>query len=601
LSKKILLITSLLIANLISTNLYSKELHKSSKIYKVHLYQNQAKIYRKTNIQLKKGHNKIIIKELPEVLYDWSVRAMLPKMYKGKILSIAVEKKALIKKREKKVQTIESKINALKDKDQILLDELSSLNYQKKFINSILNFTKETATTELKTRIPQVAIWDKTLVYATKKIKKIQSKKREVEKKRKELGKKVQLLEYKLSQLVGYKYFKSYQKLNKAQIQNQKSLSIQTFSNLNEEYAIKKRFLQSNQGKLNIEKRIFLNIFSSKDKKVELNFTYFVPNTYWLMRYDIRADEKNKKINMIIHGKIYQKSGEDWKNVELTLSTGSPISSISPPTLSYWFLDIKKQNRYPNKSNYDKRIRKKYSKKFESGAPISKNDAIPQSSIKQKFSSFEINFPLKQTILSSNKYQKKYVKEFKLKGKDNLEFYYQVIPEKSNKAYLRVKTKNITSIPWLAGKAQLFLNKEFMGKTFISYTPINKKRDLVLGIEKRIEVKKRLLKKYENKSGIFGGNRQIRYSYQVTVLNQMDKKCKISLKDILPISRNSKIKVEIENLNFPYIKNKKTINSTEYKAGIKKWNFLLKPSMTRKINYDIVVTFNKELKINGLK
>ncbi len=590
----------------IPTFVTAKDINIKSKIDTVHLYQNRAKIYRNTTFKLKRGNNKIILTDLPEALYDWSIRGILPKNYPGKILSISVEKKSLIKKRQKKVQEIESKLNKLKEKDKILLDELTSINSQKKFIDSILDFTNETASKELATRIPKIEVWDKTLKYTTKKIKRLQSEKRTIEKKRKDLGKKVQVLEYELSQLVGYKYFQNYQKLNEAIMHNQTSLAVQSFGNFNRDYARKKNLLKANDGKLDIEKRVILNIYSTKEKEINFQFNYIVPNTYWVMRYDIRASKVKRKVNISIHGNINQSSGEDWNDVKLILSTGAPVSSIRVPILSYWFLDIDyPQKKYRDNFSYYKS--KKSSRKKGSAVAdemdnsISKISNVPQSSVKQKGSSFEITFPIRQTILSSSKYQKKFIKEFKLEGGKDLDFYYQVVPAKSNVSYLRVKAKNTTSIPWLTGKAQLFFEQEFMGITSLLYTPIKQKRDLVLGVENRITSKKILIKKFEDKSGVFGGNRQIKYSYQITTHNKTAKLSKIILNDTLPISRNKKITVEIKNLNIPFMKDKKTLNSYEYKIGKRKWELKLQPGEKRKINYDVVITFDKETKVKGLK
>ena len=590
----------------IPTFVTAKDINIKSKIDTVHLYQNRAKIYRNTTFKLKRGNNKIILTDLPEALYDWSIRGILPKNYPGKILSISVEKKSLIKKRQKKVQEIESKLNKLKEKDKILLDELTSINSQKKFINSILDFTNETASKELATRIPKIEVWDKTLKYTTKKIKRLQSEKRTIEKKRKDLGKKVQVLEYELSQLVGYKYFQNYQKLNEAIMHNQTSLAVQSFGNFNRDYARKKNLLKANDGKLDIEKRVILNIYSTKEKEINFQFNYIVPNTYWVMRYDIRASKVKRKVNISIHGNINQSSGEDWNDVKLILSTGAPVSSIRVPILSYWFLDIDyPQKKYRDNFSYYKSKKSSRSKGLavtdEMDNSISKISNVPQSSVKQKGSSFEITFPIRQTILSSSKYQKKFIKEFKLEGGKDLDFYYQVVPAKSNVSYLRVKAKNTTSIPWLTGKAQLFFEQEFMGITSLLYTPIKQKRDLVLGVENRITSKKILIKKFEDKSGVFGGNRQIKYSYQITTHNKTGKLSKIILNDTLPISRNKKITVEIKNLNVPFMKDKKTLNSYEYKIGKRKWELKLQPGEKRKINYDVVITFDKETKVKGLK
>ncbi len=163
--------------------LTSNEKIIKSKIQAVKLYQNQAQITRATEIDLKKGNNIIIIGGLPRTLYDWSIKSKLPRSFKRKILSLEVEKKALLSKRQKKISIIEKKLENLREADLVLLDNLKNIRSQLDFLKSILTFTEKTASKELVTRIPQVKVWDNTLTYVMKKKRSFLAVKRKIEKK----------------------------------------------------------------------------------------------------------------------------------------------------------------------------------------------------------------------------------------------------------------------------------------------------------------------------------------------------------------------------------------------------------------------------------
>lgn len=572
-----------------------------SKIVSVKLYQNQAKINRYSRIALTSGLNTIILGGLPESLHDWSVKGRLPKKYSGKILSVEIEKKALLNKRQRGIVKIEKKLEELRERDLELLDDLKSIKSQQAFLDSIVTFTNQTASKELATRLPQIKVWGDTLKYVTGKRKSLLAQKRQIEKNREVIGKKIQKWEFELSQIAGYSYFRNYQALNKVTLENRAAMNIQQFANIAERYAEKKKLLKRPTGKVEIEKRLIINIHSKKTATIDFFFSYIMPSTFWQMQYDVRASSESKKINLILFGNVYQKTGEDWNEVRLSLSTGSPVNAIQPPSLHAWYLDI---YHVPKASvaSYDKKaLGRAYAKEYPKSGAMKDEEEAPESQIKERGPYVEIALPLQQTILSSTKYQKKYIQEFNLSGHKKIRLYYELIPSQVRSGFLKVNITNTTSLPWLPGVAQIFLENEFMGKATMPYIPKGKNEELVLGMETRLTSQKELVKKFEDTSGIFGGKRRILYQYKITIENQLPKTTEVAVLDVIPISRNKKIQVEIANLSEPFFEDDAFKKTTEYAHGVRKWKLEIHPHKRRVITYDIVVTHEKDIRVQGIQ
>ncbi len=136
-----------------------------------------------------------------------------------------MEQKALVQKRQRNIVTIEEKLEGLREKDQVCIDELKNINSQEKFLNSILEFTNATVSKELATRIPQISLWDNTLEYVSTKMNNLLREKRKIEKEREKIGKEIQKWEFELSQIAGTTYFRNYQTLNKAILDNRSALN----------------------------------------------------------------------------------------------------------------------------------------------------------------------------------------------------------------------------------------------------------------------------------------------------------------------------------------------------------------------------------------
>lgn len=74
----------------------------------------------------------------------------------------------------------------------------------------------------------------------------------------------------------------------------------------------------------------------------DFTVTYFVPSAGWLPLYDFRVNELNQPLNLIYSANIFQSTGENWDDVNLTLSTNSPSLNNEKPVLDTWFIDRRK-------------------------------------------------------------------------------------------------------------------------------------------------------------------------------------------------------------------------------------------------------------------
>ncbi len=578
----------------------------NSKITAVKLFTNRAEITRLSTIKLQKGLNTILIEGLPDNLYDWSVRGSLPEKFNGKIVSMEISRQALLEKRRKKIAEIEKMLEELRDRDAGLADDLANIQGQDQFINSINDFTRQTASKDLQTRIPQTELWGSTIEYTAKKKKELQNSARAIQKKRRDLAKEIQKWEFDLVQIGGSSYFSSYQKINRAMEKNIAQNQVQQYSDVTDQYAQQQSYLQSDTSGIDTEKRLLLNIYSASDGETEFSLIYMIPNTYWQMMYDFRASKVNNEIEVILYANIYQKTGEDWEGINLSLSTGEPLTNIALPYLPPWFLNAYRaeNDEYGAGMSYKKAespSRKYMAEEKSAMADKKENAPIPESKVTAAGFNFEVSFPIRQTIESSDKYQKKLIKSYALKSSKGLKYYFETVPESSGKIFLMAKTTNQTELPWIGGEAQVFLENEFIGKVDIPNTPVDKEQNLVLGIAPDMEAKKELVKKYNDTSGVFGGNLRIVYSYKITVENNSKESREIAVLDNFPVSNSKEIEVEIKNLSMPFVSDEAIKKTTEYQQGIRKYILNLAPGGKKEISYDAYITYDKELTIDGLK
>ena len=84
--------------------------------------------------------------------------------------------------------------------------------------------------------------------------------------------------------------------------------------------------------------RITVVVMASGDGEAELSLSYMVSNAWWWPQYDVRAaiaKDATSQSTVGVHyrASITQRTGEDWTNVDLTLSTASPQQGTAIPKL----------------------------------------------------------------------------------------------------------------------------------------------------------------------------------------------------------------------------------------------------------------------------
>jgi uncharacterized protein (TIGR02231 family) len=67
---------------------------------------------------------------------------------------------------------------------------------------------------------------------------------------------------------------------------------------------------------------------------VQLDLRYVVSGAQWTASYDIRIQSSDQSMSLTYYGLVSQSTGEDWPNVQLSLSTATPSKGGVPPTLA---------------------------------------------------------------------------------------------------------------------------------------------------------------------------------------------------------------------------------------------------------------------------
>jgi hypothetical protein len=79
--------------------------------------------------------------------------------------------------------------------------------------------------------------------------------------------------------------------------------------------------------------------------------SYNTTEANWFASYDLKVNNVVEPVTLNMRANVIQSSGEEWKDVKLTLSTGSPTINNNKPEITPWFLEFNKVNILVTQNN----------------------------------------------------------------------------------------------------------------------------------------------------------------------------------------------------------------------------------------------------------
>jgi uncharacterized protein (TIGR02231 family) len=333
---------------------------------------------------------------------------------------------------------------------------------------------------------------------------------------------------------------------------------------------------------------IIIAVAAKEAVNAKFTFNYATTNARWTPIYDLRATDINNPINLYFKSKISQTTGEDWKNIYMTLSTGNPAQGGAKPILSPWYLS------FYNPYVYDDKISsmKKESRKLDapSSAPKEYNEVSGKTTTLESYTTVvetqtnvEYKISIPYTVMSDGKEAMIDVQNYTLPA----QYQYYCVPKLDVDAFLMARINGWEQYSLLSGEINLFYEGTYVGKSYLDVRNTNDTLDISLGRDKNIVVTRTKIKDYQSRQFI-GANKKDTYGWEIIVKNKKKQSIDIVLEDQIPLTTDKDIVIE-----------KIEISDAEYNETTGKllWKMKLNTgeSKTFKLSYSVKYPKDKTL------
>jgi len=398
----------------------AKELEVDSKISRVCVYTSSAFVDRRTHLELEKGNYQIIFPDIVPEIDEASLKTSAEGTAAIKLFGAQVKKEYLEEVPSERIKILNQEIQILEDQIVNLENIKSILEEKREFLNSITSFSQSQIPQDLITHMPQVDDLKSILDFLDDELRNNYQQYVDAEIQIRDLKKKLEVLKNELSQISGI------------------------------------------QRKL--KRSIVVDIEVLEKGSLDLVVSYLVKGASWNPLYDARANFEKSEIELVYYGVIKQISGEDWIEVDGTLSTAKPIIGGDMPEITPWFIRPYQPLRAEDKvygapaPTFQETLKKEMEVSMELTEP-----EIEYASPEEKGVAVVYNLPYKITVKSDKSENK-----FPLFSQTlSAEFEYSTYPRISPFAYLGSKVTNQKDLQLLAGKINIFLEGDFVGSSHI--------------------------------------------------------------------------------------------------------------------------------------
>lgn len=523
------------------------EIPAASRITAVTVFSDRAQVTRQASVALKAGTNLVNLENMPQLMMEESLRAEGKGSGRARIAGITVKNVFLDRTREKRVRELEDEIAGLTRKVEAIEARRKGLAAQRSFIDSIRVGWGERISKEIGAGKPTAAELSDAVRFVGDNTGKIEEQLYAAETEKKPL--------------------------------------------LDRIAALKKELEQSRADRMKEVRSVQVAVDAERDMRFDLDLTYLVAQAGWGPAYDVRLAPDGKQAGLVYRAQVWQKTGEDWPGVKLTLSTASPASGGGAPELTPWRVSLYEP---PRPIPYLAR------QKMEmSAAPMAAAAPPPEAADSMEPAGFvpaevaegqtSVQFQVAQPVdvpADGTRAVSVIATETVPVSAE-----YVAVPKLSPRAYLKSTVTNRTPYPLLAGEVSIFNDAVFVGKSHLKTVASGEEFDLYFGSDDQVKVKREMAR-VKKKGGIISGS-SVTYHVGIELENFKSRPVTVSVKDQQPLSGNAEIKVSLEDAS--------PKPSETKEDGTLVWKVEMAPGEKKKLSYDLVIEYPKGRDIVGLE
>lgn len=344
-----------------------------------------------------------------------------------------------------------------------------------------------------------------------------------------------------------------------------------------------------------------VNVTAAAPLEASLLLRYQVTSASWQSLYDARlttgARNVAPSLTLIRRAGVQQRTGEDWRDVALTLSTARPANGASAPSPDPITVDFAPELPPPRPVASAPPAaapvaRSRRTGAEGSGAPSEaaaaetlqdKEVAVGEQPANAESSAFQARFeiPGKSTVLATGEVKRALIDEAKIEPS----LLVRAVPRLRTQAYLYAKVSAPKTTAYLPGTISLFRDGTYIGTGKLPLLAPGQEHEMGFGADDSVRIRYATVEDKRGETGLISSQQTDTRAFRITIKNLHERAIAASVIDSIPTSRQQDIKVELTGKTQP------TRRDVDEKRGLLAWEALLQPDEERQIEFGYRVSW----------
>ncbi|MBW2700322.1 MAG: mucoidy inhibitor MuiA family protein [Deltaproteobacteria bacterium] len=310
-----------------------------------------------------------------------------------------------------------------------------------------------------------------------------------------------------------------------------------------------------------------------------LEVEYQVPCALWRPSYMAELAGGDKpELRWTSLGTVWQASGEDWSQVELTFSTERPTLGAELPLLEDDYLSSREKSEH-EKTVVDVSSRDQVIAKTGDEPSAEQHDTPPGLDDGGETRYYKV---AERVDLPGD--GRPHQVEFD-RWTAEAESQYRCLPEKAPWVFLRSMQKNASDLPLLAGPVSLMRHGGFVGRSSISYVASGERYGLSWGSEDGLVVLRDVVRKREDKG--LRKRQHHEFKIKIYLANYASEAMSLDLLERIPVS-------ELEQIEVTLLTKESSEGFSKDDQGLLTWPIELAPGQEKRIRlaFEVVMPTN---------
>lgn len=326
-------------------------------------------------------------------------------------------------------------------------------------------------------------------------------------------------------------------------------------------------------------------------RDAELRISYRVNQAGWEPLYRAYLDTENGQVRLERHAQVAQSSGEDWRDVQLRLSTAQPRQTAGTPAPTSWTLDLLPPAPLAQRAD---------SLAFAAApAPAPAAVTIAGSRLRSDDLNFDVSVfqgefatefvpPSRVSVASDGQRIALALGSVPLQAR----LMARANPRLDANAYLVAESARPAGV-WPTGSLQLFRDGSFVGQGRLNVGN-QEQLDLYFGRDEQLRVSMEPEQRNAADTGFIGSRIERTLSRAYSLENLHKRPIAVQLLESAPVARHEDIKVQAQFNPRP------SEESWRKQPGVAAWLIMLNPGQSQRLTADYLISYPKDARITGL-